>query len=125
RRPGGHGDEPAPHPGSGRRFFVRVDMESSLYTSVTLEIFESLWNAGYHQVGVVLQSELYRTEQDLRRIIALGARIRLVKGAYLEASSLAHRSKADVDAAYIRHLELLLREGRYPAIATHDVGKTK
>jgi len=101
-------------------FFVRVDMESSRYTAVTLDIFESLWNAGYRQLGVVLQSELYRTEQDLRRVMALGARIRLVKGAYLEPPSVAHRRKADVDAAYTRHLELLLTSGNYPAIATHD-----
>ena len=101
-------------------FFVRVDMESSRYTGVTLEIFESLWAAGYRQVGVVLQSELYRTEEDLPRVMALGARIRLVKGAYLEPASLAHRRKADVDAAYARHLERLLTHGHYPAIATHD-----
>jgi proline dehydrogenase len=101
-------------------FFVRIDMESSQYTEVTLELFEALWGLGYRQTGVVLQSELFRTEKDIRRVMALGARIRLVKGAYLEPASVAYKKKEDVDAAYIRQLELLLADGHYPAIATHD-----
>jgi proline dehydrogenase len=103
-------------------FFVRIDMESSAYTDVTLEIFETLWNHGYRSMGVVLQSELHRSEQDARRVIALGARVRLVKGAYREPKSIAYQKKADVDAAYVRLLKLLLSEGHYPAIATHDPG---
>src|SRR5687767_2658633 len=94
-------------------FFVRIDMESSSYTDVTLDIFETLWQHGYRQMGVVLQSELHRTEQDARRMIALGTRIRLVKGAYREPKSVAHQKKADVDAAYVRLLKLLLSEGNY------------
>jgi proline dehydrogenase len=101
-------------------FFVRIDMESSAYTDVTLDIFEILWNHGYRNMGVVLQSELHRSEQDARRVIALGARIRLVKGAYREPKAIAYQKKADVDAAYVRLLKLLLSEGNYPAIATHD-----
>jgi proline dehydrogenase len=101
-------------------FFVRVDMESSNYTDVTLEIFETLWQQGYHQIGAVLQADLYRTEQDVRRLIGLGARIRLVKGAYKEPRSVAYPNKADVDAAYGRLIKVLLMEGNYPAIATHD-----
>ena len=101
-------------------FFVRIDMESSAYTDVTLDIFETLWNHGYRNMGVVLQSELLRSESDARRMIALGARIRLVKGAYREPKSVAYQKKADVDAAYVRLLKLLLSEGNYPAIATHD-----
>jgi proline dehydrogenase len=101
-------------------FFVRIDMESSAYTDVTLDIFETLWNHGYHNMGVVLQSDLLRSEQDVRRMIALGARVRLVKGAYREPKSVAYQKKADVDAAYERTLRLLLTEGHYPAIATHD-----
>ena len=65
-------------------FFVRIDMESSRYTDVTLDIFELLWRQDDHQIGVVLQADLYRTEQDLRRVLNLGARVRLVKGAYKE-----------------------------------------
>jgi proline dehydrogenase len=101
-------------------FFVRIDMESSAYTDTTLDIFETLWNHGYRNMGVVLQSELHRSEQDARRIISLGARVRLVKGAYREPKSVAYQKKADVDAAYVRLLKLLLSEGHYPAIATHD-----
>ena len=105
---------------SAEGFFLRIDMESSAYTDVTLDIFETLWNHGYRNMGVVLQSELHRSEQDARRVIALGARIRLVKGAYREPKAIAYQKKADVDAAYVRLVKLLLSEGNYPAIATHD-----
>jgi proline dehydrogenase len=102
-------------------FFVRIDMESSAYTDVTLEIFETLWRHGYREIGVVLQSALYRTEEhDFPRVNALGARIRLVKGAYKERKSVAHPKKADVDAAYARIMKKLITDGHYPAIATHD-----
>jgi len=101
-------------------FFVRIDMENSPYVEVTLQIFETLWAEGFSNVGVVLQSALRRSEADLRRMNALGARIRLVKGAYKEPPDVAWQLKADVDAAYIRMMEVLLREGRFPALATHD-----
>ncbi len=60
-------------------------MENSPYTEVTLEIYETLWRHGYHHLGVVLQSALYRSEKDLAAINAFGGRVRLVKGAYKEA----------------------------------------
>jgi proline dehydrogenase len=101
-------------------FFVRIDMENSPYTDVTLEIFETLWQQGYRAMGVVLQSALHRSEQDLRRITALGARIRLVKGAYNEPKDVAYQKKEEVDAAYARMLKELITGGNYPAIATHD-----
>jgi proline dehydrogenase len=101
-------------------FFVRVDMENSPYTQLTLDIFELLWQQGYRKLGVVLQSALYRTESDLKRINALGARIRLVKGAYDEPTTVAFQRKADVDAAYVRLMKPLLLDGNYPALATHD-----
>ena len=101
-------------------FFVRIDMENSPYTEVTLEIFETLWQQGYRQIGVVLQSALYRTEQDLPRVIKLGARIRMVKGAYKEPRSVAYQKRAEVDAAYTRQMKMLLTEADDPAIATHD-----
>jgi len=104
-------------------FFVRIDMESSEYTDVTLEIVETLWRHGYHNVGVVLQAALYRSEErDLARVNALGARIRLVKGAYNEPKSVAHAKKADVDASFARMTKTLLTDGHYPAFATHDPG---
>jgi proline dehydrogenase len=101
-------------------FFVRIDMENSPYTDVTVEIFETLWQQGYRQMGVVLQSALYRSEQDLVRVSALGARVRLVKGAYKEPKTVAYQKKEDVDAAYARMLKVLIADGHYPAIATHD-----
>ena len=101
-------------------FFVRIDMENSPYTDVTLEIFETLWQQGHRQIGVVLQSALYRSENDLRRVVALGARVRLVKGAYQEPKAVAYARKADVDAAYARMAKTLVLDGTSPAIATHD-----
>ncbi len=106
--------------GKADGFFVRIDMESSSHTDVTLDIFETLWQQGYHQIGAVVQADLHRTEVDVRRLIALGARIRLVKGAYKEPRSVAYPHKADVDAAYARLIKVLLTDAVHPAIATHD-----
>jgi proline dehydrogenase len=61
-----------------------------------------------------------RTEADVRRINTLGARIRLVKGAYKEPKTVAYQKKSDVDAAFVRLMKMLLDESHYPAIATHD-----
>jgi proline dehydrogenase len=105
---------------AAREFFVRVDMENSPYTAVTLEVFETMWQQGYRNAGIVLQSCLPRSEADAVRMNALGARVRLVKGAYKEPRDAAYQSKADVDAAFERIMKLLLAEGTYPAIATHD-----
>ncbi len=105
---------------AGRDFFVRIDMEGSAYTAVTLDVFDTMWQQGYRNAGIVLQSCLPRSETDAARMNALGARVRLVKGAYKEPRSIAYRSKADVDAAFVRIMKMLLAEGTYPAIATHD-----
>ena len=101
-------------------FFIRVDMEGSAYTAVTLDIFETMWGLGYRDLGVVLQAALYRTEDDLARMMRLGARVRLVKGAYEEPKTIAHQKKHDVDEAYTRLMKNLLVNGHYPAFATHD-----
>jgi proline dehydrogenase len=103
-----------------KQFFVRIDMEDSANTAVTLDIFETMWQQGYRNVGVVLQSYLRRSEEDAARMNALGARVRLVKGAYKEPKDIAYQTKADVDASFVRIMKLLLSEGTYPAIATHD-----
>lgn len=100
--------------------FVRLDMESSAYTERTVALVEDLWANGYRNVGTVLQSYLYRTPDDLERLVALGSRIRLVKGAYKEPETVAYPDKADVDRMYVQEMETLLERGRYPAIATHD-----
>ena len=101
-------------------FFVRLDMESSHYTDVTLEIVETLWQRGHRALGVVLQAALRRSEDDLARLNALGIRVRLVKGAYTEPRAIAYQKKGDVDAAYERMMKQLITAGHYPAIATHD-----
>ncbi len=108
-------------PAQRHEFFVRIDMEDSPFTDLTLDIFETLWGLGYRNAGVVLQSCLHRSEKDLARVNALGARVRLVKGAYREPREVAYQSKAEVDACFQRMTQSLLLEGTYPAIATHDV----
>ncbi len=101
-------------------FFIRLDMEGSAYTEVTLDIFETLWGLGYRQMGVVLQAALYRTEEDLPRVLRLGTNVRLVKGAYKEPKIVAHQKKHEVDEAYARLMKILLVSGHYHAFATHD-----
>jgi proline dehydrogenase len=107
-------------PATRHGFFVRIDMENSRYTDVTLDVFATLWQQEYRNIGLALQAALHRTEQDVERLIALGARVRLVKGAYKEPPSAAFQKKADVDAAFRRLMQVLLERGTYPAIATHD-----
>ncbi len=99
--------------------FVRFDMESSEYTQRTLDMYRSLRDR-YDNFGVVIQSYLRRSEQDIEDLIAIGARVRLCKGAYLEPADVAFQKKSEVDASYVRLMERLLSEGNYPAIATHD-----
>jgi proline dehydrogenase len=95
-------------------------MENSAYTEVTLDVFETLWQQQYRCIGLALQAYLRRTEADVRRLNALGASVRLVKGAYKEPAEVAYQDKAEVDASYVRLMRLLLDEGTIPAIATHD-----
>jgi len=109
-------------PAARREFFVRIDMENSPYTEQTLEIFETLWEHQYRNVGVALQAYLHRSEADVRRMNELGARVRLIKGAYKEPPSHALQQKEDVDAAFMRLARMLIEQGTYPAIATHDEG---
>lgn len=101
--------------------FVRLDMESSAYTVKTLQLFqERLFPAFPEQVGIVLQSYLLRTADDVGRAIEWRCRVRLCKGAYREPPTVAFPRKADVDANYVACMVRLLREGTYPGIATHD-----
>ncbi len=99
--------------------FVRIDMESSVYTQRTIDICKRA-RAKSDAVGTVLQSYLFRTEQDAKDLIAAGCRIRLVKGAYKEPPALAYPKKIDVDANYVKVMKLLLPSGIYHGIATHD-----
>ena len=101
--------------------FVRLDMESSEYTERTLRLFEQrLYPAYPENVGIVLQSYLYRTAADVERAMQLKCRVRLCKGAYKEPPTVAYPDKADVDANYVRCMQDLMRHGNYPGLATHD-----
>jgi proline dehydrogenase len=99
--------------------FLRVDMESSVYTQRTIDVVKRVRsrNPG---IGTVIQSYLYRSETDVTDLLAYGCRIRLCKGAYKELPEVAFVSKADVDANYVRLMQMLLSSGFYHGIATHD-----
>src|SRR3954470_291442 len=101
--------------------FVRIDMEASAHTEVTLRLFEGRFFPSFReQVGIVLQSYLYRTWSDIERAIDLQCRVRLCKGAYKEPATVAFPAKRDVDENYARCMRALLERGRYPGLATHD-----
>jgi proline dehydrogenase len=101
--------------------FVRVDMEGSDVTQVTIDIFKRLRaEFGLNDVGIVLQSYLYRTYADAQELVKLPARIRICKGAYSEPPAVAYPDKKDVDANYVKVMQLLLGSGTYHGIATHD-----
>jgi proline dehydrogenase len=101
--------------------FVRVDMEGSNATQGTIDIFKRLRaEFGLNDVGIVIQSYLYRTLDDARALLKIPARIRLCKGAYNEPPDVAYPDKKDVDDNYVRVMKLLLASGVYHGIATHD-----
>jgi proline dehydrogenase len=101
--------------------FVRVDMEGSNLTQSTLDVFKRLRDEfGLNDVGVALQSYLYRTMEDARALLKIPARIRICKGAYHEPPEVAYPNKKDVDDNYVRVMQLLLSSGVYHGIATHD-----
>jgi proline dehydrogenase len=104
---------------------VWIDMESSPYVDPTLELFRRTL-ARTPRVGIALQAYLYRTEKDLESLIPLGAKVRIVKGAYLEPPEVAFPKKADVDESYYRLCTRMMRADAVAAgcllhIATHDI----
>jgi len=111
-----------------RGAFVRIDMEDHTTVDATLALWRELRPAAARaggtddgaDLGVVIQSALLRSPADTDALIAESSRIRLCKGAYVEPASVAHPEKADVDAAYEALMLRLLRDGRFPALATHD-----
>jgi proline dehydrogenase len=117
--------------------YLRIDMEDTPYTDITLAMYYSMLQRGFNvgQVGMVVQSYLYRTEADVRKLLEYNTHLRLVKGAYKEPSDKAFPKKADVDANYDLLTKLMIDaalkieanrvsgDGRVPpipAIATHD-----
>jgi len=99
--------------------FLRVDMESSLYTQRTIDLVKHVRTRS-PAIGTVIQAYLYRSEADIADLLAYGCRIRLCKGAYKESEDVAFPRKADVDANFVRLMQLLLSSGFYHGIATHD-----
>ncbi len=120
--------------------FVRVDMEDSSITQVTLNLIGRAWEEGFRNLGAVIQAYLYRSEEDIRQLVERGIPIRLVKGAYKEPAALAYPRKRDVDLHFDRLCEILILgsslqgsprtrvAGRFPplvAIATHDENRIR
>ncbi len=114
---------------------VRIDMEDSPWVDATLDLYDKMRKEGLDNVGVVIQSYLYRSENDVRRLMQHGARVRLVKGAYKEPPEIAYPKKQEVNAAYDRLTRLLIdgakaagaplasENGKWPpipALGTHD-----
>ena len=101
--------------------FVRVDMEASHVTQITIDIFKRLRaEFGLNDVGIVMQSYLRRTFDDVQDLLKIPARIRICKGAYNEPPEVAFPDKKDVDENYVRVMKTLLSSGVYHGIATHD-----
>src|SRR5467141_342541 len=101
--------------------FVRVDMEGSNVTQASIDVLKRLRaEFGLNDVGIVIQSYLYRTMDDARDLLKIPARVRLCKGAYNEPPEVAYPDKKDVDANYVRVMQFLLSSGVYHGIATHD-----
>ena len=99
--------------------FVRIDMEGSAYTQRTVELTKRV-RAKYPGVGTVMQAYLFRAEQDVKDLLSVGCRLRLCKGAYKEPPDIAFPAKADVDANYVKLMQLILPSEIYHGIATHD-----
>jgi len=103
-----------------RGVFVRMDMEDSPRVDATLRLYKALREEGFHGVGLVLQSYLFRTEKDLLDLLPYKPNLRLVKGAYREPKEVAYGDKRLIDAEFLHLGKLALKEGLYVAFATHD-----
>jgi proline dehydrogenase len=104
---------------------VTIDMEDTPYTDRTIDIYKTMLSEGYKGTGIVIQSYLRRTENDIKNMLPLGPRVRLCKGAYKEPATMAFPDKKDVDKNYLNILSILLSKeslgyGTYPEVASHD-----
>jgi proline dehydrogenase len=118
---GGIAESLAKHAGATNNF-LRIDMEDSSLTQVTMDIVRRA-NARPDlrgSIGIVIQSYLYRSQADIEQLLADGIRVRLCKGAYKEPPDVAFPSKADVDKNYVKLSEMLLASPIYHGLATHD-----
>ena len=105
---------------SGYNNFVRMDMEDSSTTSETLELYGRLRSEGFENVGVVIQANMRRSEEDIRKLVSMKSNIRLCKGAYIEPEAIALKGKEEIRLNYLNLLEILLKGKCYVGIATHD-----
>ena len=105
---------------SALKNFVRIDMEDSSTTDLTLDLYRRLRSEGHTNIGVVLQAYMRRSEEDARDLISTGANVRLCKGIYKEAPSIAYQGKEEVRRNFMMLLELMIDGGSYVGIATHD-----
>ncbi|MBK6912228.1 MAG: proline dehydrogenase family protein [Ignavibacteriales bacterium] len=103
----------------GMGSFVRIDMEDSSTTDTTINLFKRL-NQKYDNVGIVIQSYLMRSMNDIRELNKLGTDYRLCKGIYIESPAIAYKDKQKVRENYLDLLKLILKDGNYVGIATHD-----
>jgi len=99
--------------------FVRIDMEDSPYTDITLEVFKKIFSE-YRNVGVVLQAYLKRTVNDTIVLNKIGTNYRLCKGIYIEPATIAYKDKQAIRDNFMKNLELMFKNGNYVGIATHD-----
>ena len=99
--------------------FVRLDMEGTDVTESTISILEKVYPEYPENVGIVLQAYLKRTAEDIERVCALGARVRLCKGAYKEPAKLAYQDMPTIREQFLEHMDTLITKGKFPAIATH------
>ncbi len=100
--------------------FVRIDMEDSSTTISALNLYERLRSDGFENLGVVIQTNMRRSEEDIRRLIPVKANVRLCKGAYVESEAIAFRDKERIRLNYLNLLKMLLESRCYVGIATHD-----
>ncbi len=99
--------------------FVRIDMEDSPYTDKTINLFKRL-RSDFNNVGIVLQAYLKRTTSDVITLNKLGTNYRLCKGIYIESATIAYKDRQEIRSNYLKSLELMLKNGNYVGIATHD-----
>jgi proline dehydrogenase len=100
--------------------FVRIDMEDATTTDDTLAVYQHLRGEGFNNTGVVIQAYLHRSEADVRALIKSGTNIRLCKGIYNESPSIAYKGRQEIRDNFLKLLRIILENGCYVGIATHD-----
>ena len=105
---------------NSQKNFVRMDMEDSSSTNATMELYKRLRSEGFENVGVVIQANMRRSEEDIQRLIPMKANVRLCKGAYIETVGIAFKGREEIQINYLKLLKTLLDAKCYVGIATHD-----